>query len=230
VTILFPEPGLSARLLPEAVARYLNQYFQEHGVQVMPGRLVRSLEPDEKFISLLTDQGESLQVDAVVAGLGIRPNTALAESAGLEVSNGILVDATLQTSHPDIYAAGDVANIYQPTLKMRQRLEHEENANLTGLLAGHAMAGQPEPYETLSSFYSSLFKINYDAVGLLDPRQEVVFDWEEPFVKGVIYYLNPAHQVTGVLLWNMKHGLDVARQMIAEGGVFQPQDLLKRIR
>ena len=230
VTIIFPETGIGARVLPEAISRYLNQYFQERGVQVMQGRLVRGLEPGEESVSLLTDQGESLRVDAVVAGLGIRPNTALAEFAGLEVSNGILVDATMRTSQPDIYAAGDVANLFNPVLKLRQRLEHEENANLTGLLAGRAMAGQPEPYNALSSVYSTLFEINYDAVGLLDPRQEIVFDWEEPFVKGVAYYLNQAHQVTGVLLWNLNHGLDIARQLITGGEVFQPQDLLKRIR
>ena len=225
VTIIFPEGGLGARVLPEEISLFLNQYFQQHGVRVLSGHLVRGLEPDDNGVTLLTDQGERLRVDGVVAGLGVRPNTALAEQAGLAIANGILVDDTLQTSHPDIYAAGDVTNFYSPALKMRVRVEHEENANLTGLAAGHGMAGQPEPYTALSSVYSTLFEINYDAVGLLDPRQTIVYDWHEPFHQGTAYYLNEGRQVTGVLLWNLNHGLDVARQIILEGEPFQPQDL-----
>lgn len=225
VTVIFPEPGLGSRVLPEALSRYLNQFYQERDVRIMRGRLVGGMVPDAKGVTVYTDRGESLRVDAVVAGLGLRPNTALAEQAGLDTANGILVDETLRTNHPDIYAAGDVVNYYSPALKMRQRVEHEENANLTGLAAGRAMAGQPEPFTALSSVYSTLFEINYDAVGLLDPRQETVLDWQEPFIKGTAYYLNEARQVTGVLLWNINHGLDIARQLIIEGRSFYPPEL-----
>jgi NADPH-dependent 2,4-dienoyl-CoA reductase/sulfur reductase-like enzyme len=169
-----------------------------------------------------------LQADAVVAGLGIRPNAALAEAAGLETGNGIIVDETLRTSHPDIYAAGDVANIYSPWLGKRARVEHEENANQTGMLAGLGMAGQPGRYEALSSVYSTLFDIQYDAVGELDPQHTIVYDWQEPFQKGVAYYL-AGGQVRGVLLWNMTHGLDAARQLITNSTPLNAVDLIGKI-
>lgn len=230
VSMIFPEPGIGARVLPETVAQYLNQYFRQHAIHVMDGCLIRSMAPDGQGVTLQTDQGETLRVDAVVAGLGLRPNTLLAEQSGVATANGILVDSSMRTNLPDIYAAGDVANFYNPVLKMRQRVEHEENANLTGLLAGQAMAGNPGQYTTLSSVYSTLFEINYDAVGLLDPRQEIVFDWQEPFIKGAIYYLNPERRVTGVLLWNINHGLDIARQIITEQNPVPPEDLQGRIQ
>lgn len=225
VTMIFPEPGIGARVLPEDIAIYLNQYFRQRDIRVMAGCLIHSMAPDAQGVTLQTDQGDTLRVDAVVAGLGLRPNTLLAEQAGLATANGILVDESMRASLPDIYAAGDVANFYNPTFKMRQRVEHEENANLTGLLAGRAMAGEPGQYTALSSVYSTLFEVNYDAVGLLDPRQQIFFDWQEPFVKGVVYYLNPEHQVSGVLLWNLSHGLETARQLITGRQAFIPGDL-----
>ena len=143
--------------MPDEISRNPERYFQERGVRVLAGHLVQSIEPDENGVTVTTDQGETLRVDGVVAGLGIRPNMALAQAAGLATGDGIQVDAAMRTSHPDIFAAGDVANFYSPVLDKRMRVEHEENANLTGMLAGQGMAGQPGRYETLPSVYSTLF-------------------------------------------------------------------------
>ncbi len=228
VTIIFPETGIGARALPEEISLYLNQFFREHGINVLTGQLVTGMQAGEDGVTLQTNTGETLQADGVVAGLGIRPNVALAESAGLVTGNGIHVNEFMQTSAPNIYAAGDVANFYNPTLKMRMRVEHEENANVGGMLAGQAMAGQPAPYSFLPSVYSTLFDINYDAVGHLDPSLEIIYDWQEPYQKGTAYYLNES-RVRGVLLWNQPKGLDIARALIAEPGPFHAQDLLGRI-
>lgn len=229
VVMIFPETGIGARVLPEDISDYLNETFQARGVQVLAGRLAQSIEPDEIGVTVTTAQGEILRVDGVVAGLGIRPNVALAQAAGLVTGDGIHVDESMRTSQPAIFAAGDAANYYHPVLGRRIRAEHEENANLTGMLAGQGMAGQPGRYEALSSVYSTLFDLHYDAVGDLDPRLPIVYDWEEPFIKGTAYYLDGI-RVRGVLLWNMSRGLDAARQVIAEPGPFQAADLIGRIK
>jgi len=140
-------------------------------------------------------------VDAVVAGLGIIPETALAAAAGLEVDDGIVVDERLRTSHPAVFAAGDVARFTVPVLGTRIRVEHEDNAVTMGRAAGRSMAGVDAPYAHLPFFYSDLFDLGYEAVGALDPRSETFADWKVPFREGVVYYLAEG-RVRGVLLWN----------------------------
>jgi NADPH-dependent 2,4-dienoyl-CoA reductase/sulfur reductase-like enzyme len=167
-------------------------------------------------------------VDGVVAGIGIQPNSQLAQEAGLAVDNGIVVDEFLRTSQPDIYAAGDVAAFNDQTLGVRRRVEHEDNANTMGRLAGRAMAGGVTPYQHLPFFYSDLFELGYEAVGDVDARLEMVADWTEPYREGVVYYLQ-AGRVRGVLLWNVWEQVDAARQLIAEPGPFQPADLKGRL-
>ena len=146
--------------------------------------------------------GRELLVAGLVAGLGIALNIALAQAAGLAVDDGIVVDADLRTSHPDIYAAGDVAAFHQPVLNKRLRVEHEDNANTMGWLAGRNRAGEAVPYDRLPLFYADLFDLGYEAVGDPDARLETMADWQEPCWEGVIYSLE-AGRVRGVLLWHV---------------------------
>ena len=132
------------------------------------------------------------------------------------MGNGILVDARMQTSHPDIFAAGDVVNFYNPALDQRLRTEHEENANETGMVAGQNMAGGKVEYTLLPRVYSTLFDLDYDAVGLLDPTLETKVDWQEEYKKGVVYYLLD-QRVRGVLFWNFPGRIEQARTLIASG-------------
>ena len=101
-------------------------------------------------------------VDGVVAGIGLTPNVELAKAAGLPTGNGVVVDEFLRTRDPNIFAAGDVAEFYNPTLGRRMRVEHEDNANSMGRLAGRNMAGMLEMYDHLPSFYSDMFELGYE--------------------------------------------------------------------
>jgi NADPH-dependent 2,4-dienoyl-CoA reductase/sulfur reductase-like enzyme len=160
-----------------------------------------------------TGRGEELLADAVVAGLGILPNTALAEAAGLRCADGIAVDARLQTSAPGVFAAGDVARFPCDPLGGLIRVEHEDAALSMGSAAGRNMAGADEPYAHLPFFYSDLFDLGYEAVGRLDARLEMVTSWKHPFREGVVYYLD-AGRVRGVLLWGIFGQVDAARALI----------------
>jgi NADPH-dependent 2,4-dienoyl-CoA reductase/sulfur reductase-like enzyme len=152
----------------------------------------------------------------------------LASQAGLSVDNGIVVDEQLRTSHPDIYAAGDVANFHSFLLAKRTRVEHEDNANVMGELAGRNMAGQSDAYRHLPFFYSDLFDLGYEAVGELDASLDIVEDWKEPFRKGVVYYLRDGY-VRGVLLWNTWGQVPVATDLIAEKATHSRETLAGRI-
>ncbi|HEX6386928.1 MAG TPA: FAD/NAD(P)-binding oxidoreductase [Anaerolineae bacterium] len=228
VVMIFPEPGVGARLFPEDHARFLNDYYREHGVEVRPEDAIEGLEKRGGKVVLQTKSGEELVVDSVVAGIGIVPNVRLAEDAGIKTDNGIVVDEHLRTNVADVYAAGDVASFYSPDLGRRLRVEHEDNANTMGRIAGLNMAGQATPYHHLPFFYSDLFDLGYEAVGELDSRLDTVVDWKEPHQKGVIYYLR-GNQVKGVLLWNVWDKVDAARKLIAESEPIQKEALMGRL-
>lgn len=229
VVMIFPESGIGGRAFPTELAHFLNDYYRERGVAVLPGERIGAIEQRNGQYRLETEGGGAIIADHVVAGLGIEPDVGLAERAGLAVENGILVDEHLQTSAPDIYAAGDVANFFNPTLNARLRVEHEDNANTMGRIAGRAMAGDAAAYHHLPFFYSDLFDLGYEAVGELDARLETVIDWQEPYQKGVIYYLRD-QLVRGVLLWNVWDQVDAARNLIAAGPIATPAALAGRIQ
>ena len=147
VVMLFPSEAIGDHLYPIDLARFLNDFYRQKGVNIASRNTVIALEKTAQGTKVKTrGQGEFL-VDGVVAGIGVTPNVELAQSAGLKVDNGIVVDEFLRTSAPDIYAAGDVANFYNPALAKRLRVEHEDNANTMGREAGKAMAGNASPYE-----------------------------------------------------------------------------------
>jgi NADPH-dependent 2,4-dienoyl-CoA reductase/sulfur reductase-like enzyme len=228
VTMVFPDESIGSRVYPAALARFLVEYFREKGVEVLAGETVTGVGRTGERSTVTTGNGRRIEADGVVAGIGITPNTALAESAGLKVSNGIEVDELLRTSHPDAYAAGDVANFYSTALGKRMRVEHEDNANTMGRQAGRNMAGAGEPYRHLPAFYSDLFDLGYEAVGEVDAGLETVEDWKVPNREGVVYYLKDG-RVRGVLLWNVWDQVEAARTLVASPGPFLPRDLVGRI-
>jgi NADPH-dependent 2,4-dienoyl-CoA reductase/sulfur reductase-like enzyme len=144
------------------------------------------------------------------------------------VDDGIVVDETLRTSDPAVFAAGDVARFPNPTLGERIRVEHEDNANRMGREVGRAMAGADVAYRHLPFFYSDLFDLGYEAVGVLDPRLEVVADWKEPYRRGIVYYVANG-RVRGVLAWGVFGKMEAARSLIAEPGPQEPETLRGRI-
>jgi NADPH-dependent 2,4-dienoyl-CoA reductase/sulfur reductase-like enzyme len=213
-------------MYPESLADAVTDYYREKGVDVRAG--IRAEGRSDNGTGLRLSDGSTLAADAVVAGLGITPNVQLAQEAGLQVDNGIVVDDHLRSSDPDIYAAGDVASFPAPALGRRLRVEHENAAISMGTRAGKCMAGQDAPYDELPFFYSDLFELGYEAVGSLDSRLETVEQWVTPFREGVVYYLD-AGRVRGVLLWNTWGQVDAARSLIASPGPFDAENVPGRL-
>lgn len=224
VTMIFPGPGIGANIFPADLVSFLNDYYRQKGVDLLSEEKSLEVQSRKERAVVRTQSGKQLEFDAVVAGVGVEPNIELARDAGLRVENGIVVDEYLCTSHPEVYAAGDVAAFYSPALSRRLRVEHEDNAQTMGQWAGRNMAGIPHSYNHLPSFYSDLFDLGYEAVGELDPRRSTIAHWEEPFRKGTVYYHRQG-QVRGVLLWNVWGQVEKARELITAERRFQPQEL-----
>ena len=213
VTMVFPEPGIGHRLFPEGLSTFVADYYREKGVEVLGGEMVSSASGDR----VETGSGRTLEADAVVAGLGVIPDTELAEAAGLEVDDGIVVDEYGRVpGHENVFAAGDVARFPVRALGTTMRIEHEDHANTHGRAVGANMAGAETPYDHLPFFYSDLFDLGYEAVGLVDSRLEAVENWQEPNRKGIVTYVENGRP-RGVLLWNVWDKVDAARDLIRSG-------------
>jgi 3-phenylpropionate/trans-cinnamate dioxygenase ferredoxin reductase component len=228
VTMIFPDPAIGARVYPADLAAFVTRTFEEKGVRLYPGDTVSALEERGGEVVLRLAGGGEVLCDAVVAGLGIEPDTELAERAGIRCRDGITVDALLRTNVPGVWAAGDVARFPSAALGGEVRVEHEDNALAQGRAAGRDMAGAGEPYTHLPFFYSDLFDLGYEAVGRLDGRLETVSSWKTQFREGVIYYLDGG-QVAGVLLWGIFGQVEAARSLVAGHRPAAREELLQAI-
>jgi len=201
VTMVFPEDGVGARLFPRDLSRFVTDYYREQGVDVRTGEVA-----NPELVS---------GADVVVAGLGIVPNTELAEQAGLPVDNGIVVDDRGRVAgRDDVFAAGDVARFPVAALGTTMRVEHEDHANTHGRVVGGNMAGADTPYDHLPFFYSDLFDLGYEAVGEVDSRHDTVEHWKEPGREGVVAYVDAESKPRGFLLWNVWGKVDDARELV----------------
>ncbi len=222
VTLLTPDAEVGARQYPAGLVARIRRAFDEHGVDVRTGTQARWLERSSVgTVTVHVQAGETpvaLAADGVVLGLGIEPNTELAQSCGLPVDDGVVVDRFLRTIDPAVFAAGDVAS-YPDAILGQRRVEHVDQATTSGRAAGANMAatvtGRPlEPYTHTPFFYSDIFDLGYEAVGRLDAQLELVEDWAVPQETGVVYYTEHASLV-GVLLWNVWDATDAARALLS---------------
>ena len=213
VTMVLPEPYLVNRVFPEPLGRAIQQSYLDRGVHVLSNDRPTSIERAGARFAVRTQNGARIETDMVVVGIGIAPDTRLAAQGGLQTGNGIVVNGLLQTSDPNIYAAGDNAFFPYTALGKSMRVEHWDNAINQGKYAGRNMAGAAAPYDYMPFFFSDLFDFGYEAVGEVDSSLETYADWQEKFRTGVIYYLADG-EVRGVMLCNVWEKVDAARALI----------------
>lgn len=230
VTLVLDLEDVQEQMFPRALAATLTKAFADRGVTVVHGS-VEGGQEDDGGVRIRLGDGTSITADAAVIGVGVLPRTGLAEAAGLEVDNGVVVDQHLRTSDADVYAAGDVAS-YPDALLGRRRVEHVDHAEKSGEHAGKVMAGADESYDYTPFFWSDILDYGYEAIGETSSRLDMVEDWKDDEVgTGVVYYLRSG-QVRGVVLWNVWDSVDKARALIeetAETPVPDPESLRGRI-
>ena len=216
VTMLFPTPYICDRVFPPYLGYAIQDHYRQRGVTVLAGDQPVAFEKRKRGFVTGTREGRSIESDILIVGVGIMPATQVAQDAGLEVANGIVVDEYLQTSSAGIYAAGDNAFFPYQALGRRMRIEHWDNAVTQGKWAGRNMAGAAEPYTHMPYFFSDLFEFGYEAVGDVDSRLSTYADWQKENDTGVIYYLEDS-KVRGMMMCNVWEKVDAARDMIRGG-------------
>ena len=229
VTMIFPDAYLVNKVFPEYLGRALLNQYRARGIKVLVNEMPSAFaKAGGKFITQ-TQSGVKIESDMVIVGIGIAPSLELPRKAGLQTANGIIVDEYLQTSLPDIYAAGDIAFFPYQALGKQTRVEHWDNALNQGKWAGRNMAGAREPYTYMPYFFSDLFEFGYEAVGEVDARLETFADWQKENDTGVIYYLKDG-KVRGAMMCNVWDKVEAARELIRKGEPVSKDSLRGLIR
>lgn len=168
-----------AHVLGNEVAGMFADLHRQHGVDLRLGTSVDGLTRGDRGTDVTLGDGSTITVDHVVVGIGAVPNDALAARAGIATDHGVLVDATLRTDAPDVFAAGDVANHDHPVLGRRIRVEHWDTAIQQGRHAARAMLGDEEPYTRQPYFFTDQYDLGMEYVGHAHPD-----DVDEVVIRG----------------------------------------------
>jgi len=180
------------RVLGREVAEVFARLHAEHGVDLRFGIQVAEITGSNGTVTGVSlADGTHVDADAVIVGVGITPNTELASAAGLTVDDGVVTDARLQTSDPDIFAAGDVANAFHPLFGRHVRVEHWANARHQPVTAAKAMLGQDVSYDRVPYFYTDQYDLGMEYAGYVEPGayREVVFRGDVPGREFIAFWL-----------------------------------------
>ena len=225
VTLVERGPILWARLFGDEMGRFFEDALRSRGIDIRTSCEVQRLEGNRRVERAILSDGNVVPCDFVVIGVGVHPETALAEAAGLKVKNGIVVDEFLQTSTPGIFAGGDAARFYHPVFREPMRIEHWNVAGQHGSCAARNMAGQPTAYREVPDFFSDVFDLSIEWLGYGPAWEQVIVRRLEP-EKLSAFYLKDG-RITGALLVNNGTEIQMTREMIERRTVFHDPKALR---
>jgi 3-phenylpropionate/trans-cinnamate dioxygenase ferredoxin reductase component len=174
VTLLESASQPLERVLGAELGGFFAGVHRDKGVNLVTGAKVEAIEGSGGVEAVRLGGGERVGCGIVVMGVGVAPRTALAEQAGLDVDDGVVVDEHLAASDPDVFAAGDVASSFRPRYGRHVRVEHWANALEQGPAAARAMLGGTDPYDDAPYFFSDQYDVGMEYVGLHSPSDRVV--------------------------------------------------------
>ena len=204
-----------SRLLPPELSSFMQDYFEERGVDFRLGASVQELRGDGRVESAVLHDGSEIPCELVVVGVGIEPNQELAADAGLGVQDGIVVDKFGETSHGYIYATGDVARFPDPVFGDLARVEHWDHAKAHGVQVGRNMAGEREAYEHLSYFFSDVFDLSLNAFGRPARAERTVRRGDpEGEEGGVVFCADDEDRICAAIIVNDNDALEDCRQLV----------------
>ena len=204
------------RALGEEVGRLYGEFHRDQGVELFTDEAIERFEGSGRVERVVGASGRGIACDVVVVGVGMEPETELAEAAGLAVENGIVVDEYCETSFAGIFAAGDVANFYHPVLDERLRLEHWANAQNQGVAAAESMLGKREPYIEIPWFWSDQYDLNLQYVGHARTWDRVVMRGDVASRKFSAFYMKDG-KIRATLAVNRFKDIRPSRGLIGQG-------------
>lgn len=208
VTLVEPQEVPLEKVLGTEVGGVYRDVHIEQGVDFKSGTGVEAFLGEGSVAGVKTTAGE-VEADLVVVGVGAAPRTGLAEMAGLELKNGVPVDAGLRTGVEGIYAAGDIANQFHPFYEGRIRVEHWANARRQGFAAGRSMAGEEVVYDDLPYFYSDQYEVGMEYVGYATEWDEVVIRGSKESREFIAFWIKDGRIQAGmnVNIWDVSEAI-----------------------
>lgn len=200
---------------------------REHGVDLRMSTSVASITgTDGRVAGVELEGGEVIPADLVIIGIGAIPETRLAEAAGLTVENGVSTDAAFRTSAADVYAVGDVADVFHPVLGRPIRVEHWANAENAGRAAGRSLAGERIEYDEIPYFYTDQYDLGmeYSGYGVLAEGVDPLFRGDRDAREFIAFWLAEGRVVAGmnVNVWDVNESV---QQLIRSRAVLDPARL-----
>ncbi|BCY10661.1 NAD(P)/FAD-dependent oxidoreductase [Actinoplanes sp. L3-i22] len=195
VTVITPDQVPLREPLGERVGALFGELHRGHDVDFRFGARVQELR--EKQVVLAG--GAVVDTDHVLVAIGAVPNAELAERAGLAVDNGVLVDAYHRTSDPDVFAAGDVANVDHPRYG-RIRVEHWANALNSGPAAARSMLGRGTPWTAVPYFFTDQYDLGMEFAGRVEPGADLVVRGDLGKLEAIVFWTVGGRVVAGMNL------------------------------
>ena len=186
------------RVLGPEVGQIYVDLHRDHGVTFLPETTVKEFEGEGAVERVITRDGESLEADFVVVGIGVAPRTGLLEGGRLEIDDGLLVNEHLESSAPEVFAAGDVANAWHAFYGRRVRVEHWANALNQGPLAAKAMLGKDVVYDEIPYFFSDQYDVGMEYSGYAPEWDEVVFRGDVEAREFIAFWVKDERVVAGM--------------------------------
>jgi 3-phenylpropionate/trans-cinnamate dioxygenase ferredoxin reductase component len=213
-TIVCIEETVLSRNFGDEVGRWFHELLESKGVEIASGEEVEAFEGDGGVQAVVTKAGTTVEGQMVVIGAGVRPDTVLAERAGIDVGDGIVCDARLETSVPGIFAAGDVCSWQSGIHERRLRVEHWDVALQQGRHAARAMLGDMAPYREVPYFFSDLADwASLEYVGPASQWDEVIWRGDRDAGEFSAWYLDGG-QVVAALSVERSEDLMHARRLV----------------
>jgi 3-phenylpropionate/trans-cinnamate dioxygenase ferredoxin reductase subunit len=206
VSLVAPTRLLLEKMLGNQLGAFYRDVHHEHGVDLHLENGVTGIEGDGRVERVLLADGQTIACDVVVAGIGVTPRVGLAEAAGIEVANGVVVDGQLQSSAPGIFAAGDIANFAHPLFGgRRMRVEHWANAGDQGPFAARAMLGASDTWQNVPYFFSDQYDVGMEFAGDLGDAERLVLRGELASREFIAFWLAGDRLVAGmnVNVWDV---------------------------
>jgi NADPH-dependent 2,4-dienoyl-CoA reductase/sulfur reductase-like enzyme len=174
VTMILSDDRIWKRFFSPQMSSFFEAYYQARGVRFIKGAKLKELRGDAAVTSAVLADGQAITCEMVVAGIGVLPVTEILANNGIEVGDGVMVNEYLESSRPDVYAAGDVANYQDVLFGKRRRVEHWDNAVSQGQYCARALMGERTPFRHVPYFFSDVFDLSYEYWGDSAGAEQVV--------------------------------------------------------